>query len=298
MKTLYQNPSLSAREGGEIRLEGGYNGYVKPDATVPPKAKPILSEISVNGVNIPEAEILAEAQHHPAANPGEALMAAARALAVRQLLLQEAQSLDIEADPKTAKDSRKETDEDVLIRKLIEQEVKTPSASETECRRFYGNNPARFCSKPIYEARHILLAIPAPEPSVRSKVRETAQSLIGHLRQHPQDFSALAAEHSACPSREQGGNLGQIAPGSTVAEFERALENMAEGELLNGPVESRFGFHIILLERKIAGAQLPFEQVRERIAEWLEASSWSKAVAQYITVLAEHSDIRGIDLPS
>jgi peptidyl-prolyl cis-trans isomerase C len=106
----------------------------------------------------------------------------------------------------------------------------------------------------------------------------------------------LAAEHSACPSREQGGNLGQVTPGSTVAEFERALETMQEGELLMRPVETRFGFHVIFLERKIEGVQLPFEHVADRIAGWLEAASWSKVVAQYIALLVSRAEISGINL--
>jgi peptidyl-prolyl cis-trans isomerase C len=75
-----------------------------------------------------------------------------------------------------------------------------------------------------------------------------------------------------------------------------ALGTMAEGELSARPVESRFGYHIILLERRIAGTQLPFEMVRERIAAWLEASSWSKAVAQYVKILAGRAKIVGIDI--
>jgi peptidyl-prolyl cis-trans isomerase C len=43
---------------------------------------------------------------------------------------------------------------------------------------------------------------------------------------------------------------------------------------------------------------LPFEHVADRIAGWLEAASWSKAVAQYISVLAGRAEIRGIDIAS
>jgi peptidyl-prolyl cis-trans isomerase C len=55
--------------------------------------------------------------------------------------------------------------------------------------------------------------------------------------------------------------VGQLTRGSTVPEFEGALETMREGEMLAEPVESRFGLHIILLERKIPGERLPFELV-------------------------------------
>ena len=41
---------------------------------------------------------------------------------------------------------------------------------------------------------------------------------------------------------------------------------------------------------------MPFEIVRQRIADWLEAQSWSRAVAQYVSLLARNADIVGIDL--
>jgi len=81
---------------------------------------------------------LAEAQHHPAENPGGVLAAAARALVVRELFLHEAWRLGLEARP--------------------DREMAVPSATEAECRRFYEKNPQRFASEPIFEPRHILLA--------------------------------------------------------------------------------------------------------------------------------------------
>jgi peptidyl-prolyl cis-trans isomerase C len=296
MATIYRNPGRDAAIRAAAGPEG-YSGPVEIDTRVPPKARPVLHAISVNGVPVPEADILAEAQNHPAENPGQALVAAARALVVRELLLQEVRRLGIEAPARAPGGSgRTETAEDAMIRELVEREVKTPSASETECRRFYDNNPARFRSDTIYEARHILLAAPPTDAPAHAIARKQAQRLIERLTRSPGEFAALAAEYSACPSREAGGNLGQLTRGSTVPEFEGALETMQEGEMLAEPVESRFGLHIILLERKIPGERLPFELVQQRIESWLEAASWSKAVAQYIAILAGRAEISGIDI--
>jgi peptidyl-prolyl cis-trans isomerase C len=296
MATIYRNPGRDAALRAATGPEG-YSGPVEIDTRVPPKARPVLDAISVNGVPVPETDIFAEAQNHPADNPGQALIAAARALVVRELLLQEARRLGIEAPARPSGGSgQTETADDAAIGELVEREVKTPSASETECRRFYDNNPARFQSDTLYEARHILLAAPPNDAAARRVARKQAQQLVERLTSSPDEFAALAAEHSACPSREAGGNLGQLTRGSTVPEFESALERMQEGELLAEPVESRFGFHIILLERKIPGERLPFELVQQRIESWLEATSWSKAVAQYIAILAGRAEISGIDI--
>ena len=62
------------------------------------------------------------------------------------------------------------------------------------------------------------------------------------------------------------------------------------------PVATRFGYHVIQLDRVIAGRRLPFEVVERRIAGFLEASSWSRAVSQYVGILAGRAEIKGVEL--
>lgn len=295
MTTLYQNPSVAHQPVGPSPSGDSYTTYKEVDTSVPPKARPVLKEISVDGVAIPEADILAEAQNHPADTPGAAVQEAARALVVRQLLLHEARRTGTAA-PAGSDTGPRETAEDAAIRELIAREVEVPTASEAECRRFYDNNPARFRTEPIFEARHILIAASEADVIARKEAKDLAAALVAQLAERPADFTALAKAHSACPSREEGGNLGQITRGSTVAEFEAALGGMISGELAPAPVESRYGFHVVMLDRRIDGETLPFDMVRQRIAGWLDAAVWSKAVAQYIAVLAGQADIRGISL--
>jgi peptidyl-prolyl cis-trans isomerase C len=294
MATIYQNHSL--KSPAEAPQGNGYTTYQEPDTRIPPKAAPVIREISVNGVSIPEADVLAEAQNHPAENPGGALRAAAEALVIRELLWQEAKRIDVDFSSVRDEAGRVEAERDAAIRLLMEREVHAPLATEEECRRYYGRHPEKFRTEPLFEARHILVAAPETDRQARTAARERAKGLCGVLAEHPERFAALARDHSDCPSREQGGNLGQLTRGSTVSEFEEALAKMREGEISAVPVESRFGFHVIALDRRIEGRQLSFEMVAKRIAAWLEASAWSKAVSQYISVLAGQADIKGISL--
>ncbi len=128
---------------------------------------------------------------------------------------------------------------------LIEREVTVPSATAEECLRFYENNRAKFRSEPIFEASHILIAAGPADQRARDAARNDAERLAAVLVEHPSEFATMARTHSACPSAAQGGNLGQLTRGSTVAEFERCLTRMEEGQITSAPVESRFGFHII-----------------------------------------------------
>lgn len=284
----------SCNEQPATDLPKSYDGYVEPDTKVPPKAKPVLAEVSVNGVPIPEAEIMAEAQQHPAKNPGEALTSAAKALVIRELMLQEARSLDIDPVQMQHSEDRTETQEDALIRLLIEQEVQTPVTSVEERRRYYEVNSKAFHSETIYEARHILLS--SKDDMQTASNMQLGKNLIEKLEGKVSDFSRMAQEFSSCPSAKEGGNLGQLTKGSTVREFESVLEKMEPGQVWPEPVGSRFGFHIIYLVNKVPGELLPFEYVEDKIGAWLEASSWSKAVSQYITILAGKATITGISL--
>ncbi|MBN9278717.1 MAG: peptidylprolyl isomerase, partial [Hyphomicrobium sp.] len=62
------------------------------------------------------------------------------------------------------------------------------------------------------------------------------------------------------------------------------------------PVESRYGFHIVVVDRRIAGRELPFEMVQARIAAWLDEKVRRVAIRQYIGILAGRAEITGIAL--
>jgi peptidyl-prolyl cis-trans isomerase C len=59
-----------------------------------------------------------------------------------------------------------------------------------------------------------------------------------------EDFAAVAAEHSTCPSGQKGGDLGEFGPGQMVKEFDEIVFSAEVGSL-QGPVQTQFGFHLI-----------------------------------------------------
>lgn len=87
----------------------------------------------------------------------------------------------------------------------------------------------------LYRAKHILL-----------EDIEDAQYVYERIKEEGIDsFELLAKEFSECESSSRGGMLGTFSQGSMVAEFERALYHMAEGEL-SKPVQSKYGYHLII----------------------------------------------------
>ncbi len=106
-------------------------------------ANPLFPEVTVNGVVIDPAEIAAEAQHHeaPKTKPGLAWRAAARALVVRALLLEEAARAGIDAKPEPRGPGREETMEEALIRTWLDQTLRPEPVTEAQCRAVWESRP-------------------------------------------------------------------------------------------------------------------------------------------------------------
>jgi peptidyl-prolyl cis-trans isomerase C len=252
--------------------------------------------ISVNGVAIARDAIVREMQYHPAEKSFAAWQQAARALVIRELLLQEARRAGIVPQPMSDSCGRCESGEEAMIRGLIEREVSVPEPDDENCRRYYDRNRTRFRSPDMYEAFHILFAALPADREARERARADAVAVLAELSEHPERFAELARMHSRCPSAAQGGNLGQITTGQTTPEFEQALAGIAPGQLCEAPVATRYGFHIIRLDRKHEGQILPYKAVACRIADYLRESVRRRADAQYIARLVTAARIEGIEL--
>jgi peptidyl-prolyl cis-trans isomerase C len=265
-----------------------------PGCSVKPVVQAKPRTVSVNGTAIPRAAIARETQNHPASKPIEAWQAAARALVIRELLLQEARRLDLSPDPASDGEGRRETDEEALVRQVVEREVVVPTADEETCRRYYAVNVARFRSPALFEVSHILIATPSGFDE--NLTRKLAENTIASLRADPSRFEERAASLSACPSGKVGGSLGQIGPGQTVREFEAALTHQPVGEVGPEPIRSRYGFHVVKVNRRIEGRTLPFEFAQPLIAAFLTDRVRHVAERQYVTQLAGRAAIEGISL--
>lgn len=238
-------------------------------------------DIRVNGSLIDEQRILEEMQYHPAESQQQAMIAAAQQLIIQTLLEQRANALGLAFD-----------NEEDLLEKLSVLDIAIPTPSDAECKQYFSANPERFKTSPILEVDHILLAADKEDLEQREDAKAIAENLLSQLQAQPHLFADFASRYSICPSKQQGGNLGQISKGQTVAEFEKALFLSDEG-LLSTPIETRYGFHIVNIKRKVDGQALPYEMVKEKIEHYLLEKVKRKAISQYIYTLIADADIEG-----
>ena len=268
---------------------GGCGG---PEPLIPPP--PSFGEVRVNGVEIPPEAIAEEIQHHPAPDAETAWIEAARALAVRELLLQEACRMGLAAEPATDEAGRTEIEQDAVIRALLEEKVLPAEPGESECRRYYETNMDRFRTPDLFEAAHILFEPEGGDEQSWAAAFERARAVVREIGDDAAAFARAARVHSGCASAQQDGSLGQIRRGDLVSEVQAGLEALASGTTGREPIRSRFGWHILRLHRRIPGRTMPFDMARDRIADMLEARSWSVEAARYVAGLAARNRIEGV----
>ena len=268
------------------------HGCGGPEPAIPPP--PSFGEVMVNGVEIEPEAIAREIQHHPAPDAETAWIEAARALAVRELLMQEARRLGIEAEPEPDEAGRLEAEEDALVRAVLEAAVRPEAPGEAECRRYYEAQRHRLRTPDLFEASHILIEPEGDDEAAWAAAEAQARSIAAAVADDARAFAEAARAYSKCPSAQQDGSRGQIRRGELASSVQAGIEALGEGTAGREPVRSRFGWHVLRLHRRIEGQVLPFEIVRDRIADMLEARSWSLAAARYVAELAARSDVAGI----
>ncbi len=140
----------------------------------------------------------------------------------------------------------------VLSEALAAEAQEDADVTDADVQAYYDANQSQFTQNC---ASHILVDDEATATDLKAQLDAGA------------DFATLAQENSTdTGSGAQGGDLGCQAPGTFVPEFETAIDEATVGEVTD-PVETEFGFHLILVNSK--GVQA-FEDVEDQIRTQLE----------------------------
>lgn len=251
-----------------------------------------MGPVTVDGVAIDERAIAAEMQLHPAARMEDAWTEAARALVIRHLLLAEAERAGIEPDPPEPDEGA----EEALIRALLAARIAPPEPDEAACRAHWDAHRDRWQSPVVYEAAHILFAATPEDAPARARAKQAAAETLAILADHPERFAALARERSACSSGAQGGLLGQQRRGDLVAEIETFVLALEPGQICPVPIGTRYGYHVLRLDRRADGAILPYQAVAAAVQRDLAAREWQRTAAAWLRALAGRARIEGVAL--
>lgn len=162
----------------------------------------------------------------------------------------------------TMAEAREQVRDSIKLEKIISERAGPAEVSDGDVLAFYRGEPEHFKEPEQVRASHILLE------GDDDATRERLVALRGRV-EAGEDFAALAAEYSACPSSGRGGDLGFFGRDEMVEAFSRVAFSLEPGKV-SEPVLTDFGFHLIRVEEKTASRTVPFEEVRDEIREYLE----------------------------
>lgn len=172
------------------------------------------------------------------------------------LVAKEAERLGIANDPeitaRTALDRKS-----VLAQALIRRHLAENPITDEELRAEYESQVAQS-PKNEYKARHILL-----------ESEEAAREVIKQLNEGA-DFAELSKEESTGPSAPTGGDLGWFTPDRMVKPFADAVAALEPGTYTKDPVQTQFGWHVILAEEQRPATAPPFEEIKEQLRPAVE----------------------------
>lgn len=150
------------------------------------------------------------------------------------------------------------TKKDLLARLYLDnlsKNLETPT--EAEAKAFYEQNKTQYSVPESVHLHHILV-----------KSDKEAKDVLARIKKG-EKFPDLASQVSICPSKAKGGNLDWLPRGSLVKEIEDVAFTMKNGEI-TGPVQTKFGYHVLLLEDKKPAQESSYDQVKDYIFEQMK----------------------------
>ena len=232
---------------------------------------------TVGGLSVTENEvnefIASLGQRGQMYNSAEGRRAVLNQLIGNKLLLLDAKRNLYEAEP-AFKEQLAAIKDRLLASYAGEKAIAGASVTEAEVREYYDLHKAEFATGETVNASHILV-----------ETEEKAKEIYSEIASGKKSFEDAAKEYSSCPSKENGGNLGDFGRGQMVPEFDTAVFEMEVGTVTETPVKTQFGYHLIKLNSKADSKETPFSEIREELREGLLNEKRRKAYESKINQL-------------
>ena len=180
----------------------------------------------------------------------------------------------------------------VLDSNAVAAQVSVPPEAAEE---YYKQNKARYEVSEERRASHILISAPKDASAEdKQKARMKAEEVLNKAKANPADFAKLAKQYSQDPgSANNGGDLGYLGKGATVAPFEKALYALKQNQI-SDLVETDFGYHIIVLTGIKPASTRTLESVRDEIVgeirKQLLAKKYAESAEMFSNMVYEQAD--------
>lgn len=169
-----------------------------------------------------------------------------------KLFLMDAQKNLYEREP-AFKEQFNKVKEEMLSRYAVQKAVERVRVTDEEAKKYFEEHPEEFAPEMTFSASHILV-----------ETEEKAAEIAEQIKSGELTFEDAAMQFSSCPSKQNGGSLGEFGHGQMVPEFENACAALEEGEM-SAPVQTQFGWHLIKLASKGMGKAVEYKDVSEQL---------------------------------
>jgi len=185
-------------------------------------------------------------------------------------------------------DLRREILAQLRYNRLLEEESSCDIPTEEEARDYYDNRPDLFTSEEMVSASHILKKASSDEEfeNAEKEIFSIRDRLLGG-----EDFVKCVQEESDDGGND--GNLGTFGKGRMVPEFEEAAFSL-EPDQLSEPVKTQFGWHVIKLHEKQEPKLTPFDELKEKIIEYLHERKKDKVFDSFLDELKAKATIEEV----
>lgn len=179
---------------------------------------------------------------------------------------------------------------DAYVRQVIARQVVT----DAEMRKFYEERATDFKQPKMVKARHIVATsdgmavnnIADSNATSPSEAHEKMVNIRRQLESSPESFADLAMQFSEDNAAQAGGDLGWFSEGKMVPEFDEVVFDLEEGEI-SPVIESRYGYHVVLVEEVKPEGIIPFDEARETIHRELLKTRTQEVLAKVQSLTQE-----------
>lgn len=253
-ETNIKNPSDLTKEPSDVESAAGdAQNEAQPEINVGDfkvePGNPVVAK--VDGKDITRVDVYRFIQTMPANMqqlPATQVYPVAMEQVINTRLVQnKADNADIENSPEFQKEM--DIARQQIMRNLFLQEQVDAKIDEGKIKKEYEEFLKTLPDVEERRARHILV-----------DTEEKAKAIVERLKKEDADFGKLAAEVSIGPTKSRGGDLGYFAKPEMVPEFANAAFGMEKNSILETPVKTQFGWHIIQLVDIRQRAKPTYEQ--------------------------------------
>ncbi len=171
-------------------------------------------------------------------------------------------------------------DEVASSKNASDAEVKAflKTASDDTFKQYYESHKEDFAQKASVELRQIRVGVPykandAQKAEAKKKIEAIAKTVT------PENFAGTAKKQSDDEFASKGGMVGWITRGTLEPPLEAALDQLAPGKV-SDPIETSFGYFLLLVQDKKTESTQTVEQAKPKIAETLASEKVRKEYAE------------------